>query len=471
MARTPPEGDRVRTMDAFEGFADLLATRVRDDPEATCLLVEDGGQARAVTWRAFDDRVAARARELAATGAACEALLATGGIDCLAEAFACVIAGLQCALIDPFETDEEAGRLIAACDADALWAPEKRRTGLAGALRTGAAPTRVRPRQILFFTSGTTARAKPVVLTDASLMASAWRGASMLPLAPDDRLLAALPLSHVFGFVCGVLWGMQCGCPVALGRGVRHFEDDFALFEPTAVALVPTLVRWALARDAFGPKLKLVLAGAAPCPPGLARDVRARGIRLCAGYGLTETSSGLALSLGDDPDAMTVCLRTQVRIGRGGEVIVRAPGSLMRGYYGQGDALPADGWLATGDAGRIDESGRLHVRGRMKDVAILANGTKLFIPEYERIVREALGEEDVAVVVRHGRPLLVCGTLRRHQGTTAGEISRELAPALTRYPRASQITRTVMLNHALPRTAAGDVRRWSIQEELEQWQP
>ena len=459
-------------MDAFEGFADLLATRTGDDPEATCLLVEDGGQARAVTWRAFGDRVAARARELAATGVACEALIATGGIDCLAEAFACVIAGLQCALIDPFETDEEARLLLAACDADALWAPKRRRAALEGALRSGATPERVKPRQILFFTSGTTARAKAVALTDASLMASAWRGASMLPLSEGDRLLAALPLSHVFGFVCGVLWGMQCGCPVALGRGMRHFADDFALFEPTAVALVPTLAEWALARDALGASLRLVLAGAAPCPPELYRDLRARGIRLCAGYGLTETSSGVALSLGDDPNAMTPCPRTQVRIGRGGEVIVRAPGSLMQGSYGQPETAPAaDGWFATGDAGRIDASGRLHVLGRLKDVVVLANGTKLFIPEYESALKQALGEEDVAVVACAGQPVLACGTLAHHPGAAAADIERELAPALARYPRESHIARTVLLGHALPRTAAGDVRRWTIQEELEQWLP
>jgi long-subunit acyl-CoA synthetase (AMP-forming) len=458
-------------MEEFGGFADLLATRAHRTPEAACLLVGDGDRVTTVTWEDFDARVTARARELAGAGAACEAVLATGGIDCLVEAFACVAAELQCALINPFEADEEARRLIAACDADALWAPARRRAALAGALRTGPAPGRVRPRQVLFFTSGTTARAKAVALTDASLMASAWRGASMLPLSASDRLLAALPLSHVFGFVCGVLWGMQCGCPVALGRGMRRFESDFALFEPTAVSLVPTLARWALDRNVLGQSVRLVLAGAAPCPPDVVRDLRKQGIRLCCGYGLTETSSGVALSLGDDPHAMTVCPRTQVRISADGEVIVRAPGSLMRGYYGQADTAPVDGWLATGDAGRIDDAGLLHVSGRLKDVAVLSNGTKLFIPDYERALKRALGEEDLAVIACNGAPVLVCGALARHQGATERDIERELAPVLARYPRESQVAHTVLLGHALPRTAAGDVRRWSIQKEVEKCQP
>ena len=458
-------------MEEFDGFASLLAARVHRSPEAVCLLVGDGDRVTPVTWKDFDARVAARARELAGAGSACEAVLATGGIDCLAEVFACVAAGLQCALINPFETDEEARRLIAACDAASLWAPERRQAALASALRTGPAPSSLQPRQILFFTSGTTARAKAVALTDASLMASAWRGASMLPLSANDRLLAALPLSHVFGFVCGVLWGMQCGCPVALGRGVRRFEGDFALFEPTAVSLVPTLARWAIDRDALGPCVRLVLVGAAPCPPDVSRDLRERGIRLCCGYGLTETSSGVALSLGDDPSALTVCPRTQVRIGADGEVVVRAPGSLMRGYYGQACTAPADDWLATGDAGRIDEAGLLHVNGRLKDVAVLSNGTKLFIPAYERALKRALGEEDLAVIACDGAPVLVCGALSRHRGATERDIERELAPALARYPRESHIARTVLLGRALPRTAAGDVRRWSIQKEVEKCQP
>ena len=67
--------------------------------------------------------------------------------------------------------------------------------------------------------------------------------------------------------------------------------------------------------------------------------------------------------------------------------------------------------------------------------------------------------------------MLVCGALARHQGATERDIERELAPVLARYPRESQVTHTVLLEHALPRTAAGDVRRWSIQKEVEKCQP
>ena len=77
--------------------------------------------------------------------------------------------------------------------------------------------------QILFFTSGTVEAAKAVVLTDQSLCASAWNGGQMLPLSSEDRLLCVLPLNHVFGFVCGLLWGLSSGASVALGRGMRYW--------------------------------------------------------------------------------------------------------------------------------------------------------------------------------------------------------------------------------------------------------
>ena len=79
---------------------------------------------------------------------------------------------------------------------------------------------------ILFFTSGTTASSKAVVLTEGSLMAAAYNGSCKLPLSPDDTLLCVLPLNHVFGFVCGLLWGMECGTPVALGRGPRYYAPQ-----------------------------------------------------------------------------------------------------------------------------------------------------------------------------------------------------------------------------------------------------
>jgi len=321
---------------------------------------------------------------------------------------------------------------------------------------------------VLFFTSGTTAQSKAVVLTDESLMSSAFNGASLLPLTPDDTLLCLLPMAHVYGFVCGLLWGLACGATVALGRGMRHYADDMALFNPTAVAVVPRLLGFLAARGAFGNRLGLVLVGSADCSEELLGAVRARGIRVSLGYGLTETSSGIALSTGDDFHAMTVCPEDEVTISAEGEILVHAPTCLMQGYYRDPDKTAAaicDGILHTGDKGYLDEAGLLHVEGRLKDVVVLPNGTKAFIPEYENAAAKALGEQDIAVVALNGALTLICGRLVH--GLSDAEIMAALKEPMAAYSPSSRIGRIVRLGHALPRTAAGDVERWKIQEELE----
>ena len=299
-------------------------------------------------------------------------------------------------------------------------------------------------------------------------MSSAFNGSSLMPLTPDDTLLCLLPLSHVFGFVCGLLWGLSCGATVALGRGARYYASDLVLFNPTAISVVPKLLEFLVARGALNDGLKLVLVGAADCSDELLDVVRARGIRASLGYGLTETSSGIALSTGSDFHAMTICPEDEVAIGEDGEILVKAPTCLMQGYYRDADKTSAavrDGVLYTGDKGYIDDEGLLHVQGRLKDVIALPGGTKVYLPEYEASLAEALHERDVAVILHEGKLTLVCGMLARERADR--EIAAAIEPAMAAYPPNSRIGRIVQLTHALPRTAAGDVERWRIQEELQ----
>ena len=117
----------------------------------------------------------------------------------------------------------------------------------------------------------------------------------MLPLSPDDTLMCMLPLGHVFGFVCGLLWGLSSGASVALGRGSRHYMDDLLFFRPTTLSAVPLLWGFLLKYKVINPELKLVLIGAGDCSRQLLEAAHALGIRVAFGYGLTETSSGVAI--------------------------------------------------------------------------------------------------------------------------------------------------------------------------------
>ena len=316
---------------------------------------------------------------------------------------------------------------------------------------------------ILFFTSGTTERAKAVVLTERSLCQSAWNGSAKLPLSPGDILLGLLPLCHVFGFVCGLMWGLSCGACVALGRGPRHYADDCCFYRPTAVSLVPMLLGFFLRAGALNPELRHILIGAGDCPESLIAAARAAGPRVSFGYGLTETSSGVAISTGGDPFAMEICPDDTVTIAPDGEILVSAPTCVMRGYYKRPEdtaAVLRDGVLYTGDLGYLDGDGRLHITGRKKDVLVLPDGTKLFLPEYEAALSAALDGRELAVILRQGRPFLVCAG----PGSET-EIMARLRPLMTGYPRGQQLSGVMIADGPLPRTATGKIKRWELQQK------
>ena len=456
-------------MNRYSDFNDLMERMAASSPARPALLASAGdGTVRAITWGEFDGLVRERADALARSGHACEAILADGSCECVFEAFAAVRAGLQVALVDPMAPNRVLEPLLNAVDADCVWASDPARQAALEQLIESATAPAYGAHGVLFFTSGTTSSSKAVVLTDQSLMASAFNGSSLLPLGPDDTLLCLLPLSHVFGFVCGLLWGLSCGATVALGRGPRYYADDLALFNPTTISVVPKLLEFLAAREALNDALKLVLVGAADCSDELLDAVRRRGIRASLGYGLTETSSGVALSTGDDFHAMTICPEDEVTVAEDGEILVHAPTCLMQGYYRDSAKTAVsvrNGVLHTGDKGFIDGDGLLHVQGRMKDVITLSGGTKIFLPEYEAAVSVALQERDVAAALWRGRLTLVCGSLANER--TDDELMKALEPSMAAFPPGSRVGNIVRLGHALPRTAAGDIERWKIQEELE----
>jgi long-subunit acyl-CoA synthetase (AMP-forming) len=446
----------------FDSFAHLLSHFAAESPDAPALRYES----ETLSFSALYDRVCARAAELKASGKTCLGLLCDGGLDNVIELFAASLAGMQLVMLDSSLDDEILKTLIRYTDVDMLWGDEDACDELSLALMAGVKDG---AGKILFFTSGTTERAKAVVLTDHSLCQSAWNGSAKLPLSPEDTLLCLLPLGHVFGFVCGLLWGLSCGGCVALGRGARHYLDDCDFYRPTAVSVVPMLLGFLIRQRCINPELKLVLVGAGDCPAPLLQAAGAMGLRVSFGYGLTETSSGVAISVGHDPYAMDICPDDTITLAEDGEILIQAPTCMMQGYYkrpADTAAVLSDGVFHTGDLGRFDSEGRLHITGRKKDVLVLSDGTKLFLPEYEQQLRHALGVEELAVTLLHGRPTLVL--------IGEGEewrILSKLRPLMAQRPRGQQISRIVFLPDALPRTATGKIKRWELQQKLENETP
>ena len=441
----------------FQSFEELLSFWAGKSPDAPALRYED----RCLSFRELAERVQTRAAELRGTGKTCVGMLSDGSLECVVEIFAANLAGLQLVMLDQSAPEALLRGLIAYTDVDLLWGDEELCGELSPNLTRGVADGR---GKILFFTSGTTERSKAVVLTDHSLCQSAWNGGAKLPLQPGDNLLCLLPLGHVFGFVCGVLWGLSCGACVSLGRGARHYMDDFAHYRPTAVSVVPMLLGFLLKQYCLNEELKLILVGAGDCPPQLLQAVSARGIRVSFGYGLTETSSGVAISTEGDPFAMEVCPDDTITIAEDGEILIAAPTCMMQGYYKwpqYTDEVLRHGILSTGDLGRFDDEGKLHITGRKKDMLVLNDGTKIFLPEYEAALMKALEHTELAVVLRGGRPVLV------YSGEAERKALQErLLPIMATLPRGQQLGDVIVIQDPLPRTASGKIKRWELQQKV-----
>ena len=441
----------------FESFRHMLSWWAQERPDAPALRY--GSETRSFS-ELYED-VCRRAEELKAGGKSCVGILADGSLPCVEEIFAANLAGLQVVMLDALAPEPLLKTLIRYTDIDLLWGDEELCEDLAlarmGGVQDGAG-------KILFFTSGTTEQSKAVVLTDHSLCQSAYNGSAKLPLSTEDTLLCMLPLGHVFGFVCGLLWGLSCGACVALGRGARHYGDDCAFYQPTEVSVVPLLLGFLLQHNCVNPELKLILVGAGDCPPRLLQAASARGIRVSFGYGLTETSSGVAISVGGDPYAMEICPDDTITLAEDGEILIEAPTCMMQGYYKRPDAtreVLKNGVFHTGDLGCFDEDGRLHITGRKKDMLVLPDGTKIFLPEYEARLMSALGHTELAVTLRDNRPILV------FVGQAEEAALREkLRGVMAELPRGQQLAGILITDEALPRTATGKIKRWELQQKV-----
>ena len=446
-----------RKFSSFEELVNDFTVR-----EGTALLFADEDDVKhSLSWKDLADMIMSGARDIKASCTSVEVVRDEQTPESLADIFAHVIAGCDIILADPSIPEAYTEGARAAAEA-AKAARERARDGrgrLTGAKGEG---------EILFFTSGTTSRSKIVRLTSQSLCTSAWSGQSMLACGEDDIILSVLPLSHVFGFVCSMLWGFAYGAAIALGRGVRHMVDDALFFKPTILPAVPTLIAAMLKFDTLDPDLKVALIGAAPCTPEVTAALRAKGIKVYLGYGLTETSSGIAITQDlDEPDALYPCPGADFHIEEDGEVTVATP-CMMQGYIGDEPMFDGDRFF-TGDLGWFDEKGRLHLKGRKKDVLLMPDGTKIFCPEYEEDLIKETGLPDIGITLKDGRAVLVAGSLT-DDAEGSGKLRQKLLETVGEYNRSllrsQQIYDVIVRKDALPRTATGKLKRYELESQM-----
>lgn len=416
-----------------------------------------------LTYQELLSAVHKRAARLQASSITCMGILNDSSLESVIEIFACVQAKIQVVMLEENMRDEVLKQLIRYGDIDGLYGPSVRCHALSSVLSEGVKGPSDR---ILFFTSGTTSASKAVVLTQESLCASAFNGSLELPLKQNDTLLSFLPLSHVYGFVCGLLWPLYDGACVCLMQGRRHIADDCGYYHPSALTAVPSIMAFLLKHDLLNPELKTVLIGSGSCPDEVLAAVKEKGIHVSYGYGLTEVSSGAAISTGGNPRAMTVCHDFKICFDSDHEILLYSPPCMMQGYYKHPEdteEVLQDGWLHTGDLGFLDEEGKLHLIGRKKDILVLEDGTKIFLPEYEAELEEALGEKDFALVLIDEHPMLYIHTTLQED-----EIKQKISALMRTKPISHRISAILSAEQEIPLGASGKKIRWQIQKEAEQ---
>jgi O-succinylbenzoic acid--CoA ligase len=293
--------------------------------------------------------------------------------------------------------------------------------------------------QVVIHTSGTTAAPKPVELTYGNLHASAEASAANLGVEPDDRWLCAMPLFHVGGLSILTRSAIYGTCAVVHERfdahAVRHSLESG---EATLVSVVATMLR--RLRDAGlsrAPALRAALVGGGPVPRDLLDWGASAGLPLVETYGMTETCSQIATP--------RLLPGVEARIGHGGEILVRGP------MVAPG-AIAADGWLHTGDRGRIDADGRLWVDGRIKDT-IVTGGENVAAAEVEEALMAHPAVDDAAVV---GRPDPEWGEAVVAYVVTSAEVDDDELRAHCRARLAGfKVPRAYERRDELPRTESG----------------
>jgi acyl-CoA synthetase (AMP-forming)/AMP-acid ligase II len=258
----------------------------------------------------------------------------------------------------------------------------------------------------------------------------------------------------------------------------------------TSTSMVPTVLRQllesprldSLPRDA----LAGIASGGAPVPPDLIRSIETQfesKVSPANGYGLTETTSAVIANSGSDyfthPDSVgRPAVGADVRVvdelgqdvpaGEIGELWVRGP-NIVDGYWNKPEATAAsftDGWFHTGDLGRIDEDGFVHVVDRLKDV-VIRGGENIYSAEVEAVLFEHPAVLDVAIIgVPHesyGEEVAAVANVREGATVTEQELQEFAAQKLARFKVPASIH---FRTEPLPRTATGKVLKRDLRDEL-----
>ncbi|MFF3661178.1 long-chain-fatty-acid--CoA ligase [Streptomyces olivochromogenes] len=336
---------------------------------------------------------------------------------------------------------------------------------------------------VILYTSGTTGQPKGAELTHANLTRNCDIAGELVQLTADDVIFGGLPLFHAFGQTCTLNAAVGSGACLTL---LPRFDAGKALgilgkHGVTVFAGVPTVFSRLVQepdRDAYPvSRLRVSLTGGAAMPVQVLHDFQtAFDCVVLEGYGLSETSpiaSFNTLQAGPKPGSVGTPIRdvdmrvvangTEVPQGESGEIAIRGH-NVMKRYWQRPEETAAvirDGWLYTGDIGRVDQDGYFWIIGRTKDV-IIRGGYNVYPREVEDVLYEHPAVADAAVI---GLPSSDLGeevgaavVLKPGARTTAEELRDYVKHQVAAY----KYPRKVWITDALPKGPTGKILKRQI---------
>ena len=323
-------------------------------------------------------------------------------------------------------------------------------------------------------TSGTTGKPKGAMLTVRNLWWSAIGSALNLGSVPNDRWLACLPLFHVGGLSIitrSAIYGIEAIVHESFDE--HRVNDAIDAEGASIVSVVAVMLERMLNARGNAPypsTLRCVLLGGGPASASLLERAASLNVPVVQTYGLTETCSQVATVSPVDAarkpgSAGKPLYPNEIRISDADEIVVRGP-VVMKGYYENPAATSAaivDGWLQTGDAGRIDDEGFLYVLDRRDDL-IVTGGENVYPAEVESALSSHPAIEEAAVIgiADQSWGQRVIAIVRNKTEVTANDLAAHCESRLARYkiPREFRFA-----DKPLPRTSAGKLRRAVLREE------
>jgi long-chain acyl-CoA synthetase len=327
-----------------------------------------------------------------------------------------------------------------------------------------------------------------VMLDHANLDAMCNGVIDAFKLTGADHSLLILPLFHVNGIVVGTLSPLLAGGRTTVAGRFRpeSFFDRIEQSHPTYFSAVPTIYTMLCG---LPPSVKpdtssvrFAICGAAPASVELLEAFETRyGIPIIEGYGLSEGSCASTVNPLDGqrkPGTVGLPVPGQtIRIvdtagravpdGEAGEVVIKGP-NVMRGYLNRPEETAktiVDGWLHTGDVGRLDEDGYLMLVARAKDM-IIRGGENIYPREIEAIVHQLAQIAEAAVVGRanavYGEEPVLFVSLHPRQTLDTDAIHAHLRESLSKYKLPAEIT----IMDDLPKNAVGKIDKPTLRKRL-----